>query len=132
MKFSKGLLAPFFLAFLIADLVVVVSACHSLNATLFNTEQLAVDGVSGSVHAFNLYYRTQPSSMSLEASRQQVYSFTTNFQRTVAVVDQLRLTVYTNSAPTNTAALSVALSSLGQQSSNITALVKFFMAQTPN
>lgn len=120
---------PLFLTLLSLGL----AACASFDRNVYNAENLAVDGVTGGVHAFNLYYAAAtngaPASkiIELNKARDQVYGEVTNFQAVVSVVDGLRLSYAANPASSNQTALAAALGTLSDNSGAIVSLVGFFM-----
>ncbi len=108
-------------------------ACASFDRNVYNAENLAVDGVAGGVHAFNLYYAAAtngaaPATVAqLNKARDQVYTEVTNFHHVVSVVDGLRLSYAANPATSNRTALAAALGTLSDNSGAIVSLVGFFM-----
>jgi hypothetical protein len=110
--------------------------CAGPNA-FFNAEKLAVDGATGTMHTYNLWYRGATNAAAndpakceaLTRNAQVVWGYGTNFHQTIVVVDALRVAYETNSANTNLTALQAALSALSLQATNIAAEVKFLISK---
>ena len=106
--------------------------CQSAPTAFFNAEKLAVDGATGSMHTYNLYYRQATNAAAsdplkcqkLTQDAQVVWGYGTNFYRTITVVDSLRAAYELNSADTNRTALEAALAALSLQATNIAVIVK--------
>lgn len=125
-----GVVAAIGAAVLIGALIVLMTGCRSLNATVYNTENTAVDTVTAGVRGFNTYYVGQTNGATAEQlsdlnrKRDSLYEATKGFGLAVAEVDALRRAYQTNSAVQPQ--LEAALTALTGQSSNIVNLVQHF------
>jgi len=110
----------------------LVAGCTSFSTTAFRSEQLIVDGATGSMHAWNLYYQQQTNAVgtnvqaciALQQRNNIVLGYATNFYRTLVLVDGLRQVYETNSAATNRAALQAGMEALALQGTNVSSVAK--------
>lgn len=119
-------------------LALLCAGCASFNANTFNSTKLAVDTTYGAVHAWNTYYSTAKSTATpqelqlLEIRKGQIYTASKNVGQVAATAEKLRLEYLNNKQETNKTALLIALHTLENQSSNITAIVQIFMKERLN
>jgi len=114
-------------------LCAALTACASLNSTVFQAENLAADAATDATHAFNQYYHSATNNLAdkalanLESTRTQVYAADEKLSDYLATLDGLRLAY--NSGGTNKAAVLNALVAVQSQSTNIVVLIKPFLPQ---
>lgn len=115
-------------------LVALLIGCASFTRNVYNTENLAVDAVTASVHAFNLYYQASTNGAGgnemamLNSQRDQIYAATKKFQATASAVDQARLAYTANAADTNLTTLQVSLNAFLSQQTNVLNLIRLYTA----
>lgn len=106
--------------------------CASFPTQVYHTENTAVDTVTASVHAYNLYYAASTNGATAQATAQynqeraNVYAAVKKFQAAAKAVDQARLDYAANASNTNLTTLQAVLSTLTSQQANVITLIQQF------
>src|ERR1041385_1242878 len=116
---------------------VLLCGCAGLDRNVYHGETVTADGVSAARHTFNVWFAEEmvqakasnnvARMAQLSQSRDHVHKMVYDAGFTLKTVDQLRLQVRSDPSTTNRMALSIALQSLPQVSSNIAYTVKYLM-----
>lgn len=114
--------------------IVAGCAIQSVESSVFNSEELATDAITGATDAFNKYYAIETNGASadklaqLNATRATIYSRVEEAGVGLQTVSSLLTQYEANQSSTNEAAVLLALSAVQAQTSNVTTLVTASMS----
>lgn len=121
MKFTLATIA-------LSAVVLCGCATASLNSSVYNSENLAVDAATSATHSFNLYYEAQVTpDAKLVSAKSSINTADIVLSQSLTVLDGLRTSYVTNSSATNETAIMAGLSAVQSQASNIVSIVNFYV-----